>query len=40
MGAETHTRAQRNNNMHTSERRECMKHNDRVTVQERAQITL
>jgi hypothetical protein len=40
MGVETHTIAQRSNNTHTSEKRERMKHNDGVTAQERAQISL
>jgi hypothetical protein len=35
-----HTRAQSNNNMHTSENRERMKQNIWVTAQECAQISL
>jgi hypothetical protein len=40
MGVETHTRAQRSNNTHTSKRRERTNQNDGVTAQERAQISL
>jgi hypothetical protein len=40
MWVETHIRAQHNNNMHTSEKWERTKHNDRVTAQEQAQISL
>jgi hypothetical protein len=35
-----HTRAQHINNTHTNEKREHMNQNDRVTAQERAQISL
>jgi hypothetical protein len=40
MGVEMHTRAQRNNNTRTSEKRQRTKQNDRVAAQERAQISL
>jgi hypothetical protein len=40
MGVETHTRAQRSNNTYKSEKRERTKHNNKVTTQERAQISL
>jgi hypothetical protein len=38
-GVETHTRPQLSNNMHTNEER-AHEQNDRVTAQERAQISL